>query len=343
MTSILIVDDEAAVRHLVTRWVESAGYRASTAASADEALETLVRQPAAIALCDVRMPGHDGLWLADKIRSGFPETAVIMASAARDTNPRVAEHTGAVDYLVKPFGRERLTFALARAFDWHYEAADRREWLGRLNHEAAERLADLRASVAAIQRSAADPLEGLLGLIGDDDSDLVTHSRRVAVVAQRIGRALGLRQPELAALHEAALLHDLGKLAMPHMILRKPAALSLDEKAIVRRHPDIAAQMLLSIGGLETAAAVLRASSGRFDEHASDSPSPSDQPDPVRLAGGIVAVAAAYDAMTHRQIYREPLPSSEAASELLRCSSTQFDPVVVSVLLEMLGESAAIH
>jgi HD-GYP domain-containing protein (c-di-GMP phosphodiesterase class II) len=245
-----------------------------------------------------------------------------------------------VDYLVKPFGRERLTFALARAFDWHYEAADRRGWRGRLSLETDERFEDLRASVAAVRRSAADPLEALLGLIGDDDSDLVTHSRRVAAMAQRIGKALGLTTRELAALNQGALLHDLGKLAVPHTILRKPAALSLDEKAIIRRHPDVAAQILLSIGGFETAAAVLRASSGRFDEPSYDS---EGEADPIRLAGHIVAAAAAYDAMTHRQIYRDALPSSEAASEMLRCSSTQFDPVVVSMMLEVLGGLAAIH
>src|SRR2546423_6242563 len=126
MSSVLVVDDEAAVRNLMTRWVELAGHHASTAANADEALDVLAAQTPAVALCDVRMPGRDGLWLASKIRREFPDTAIIMATGARDCDPGVAEHTGAVDYLLKPFGRDRLRFALARGFDWHEKAASRR-------------------------------------------------------------------------------------------------------------------------------------------------------------------------------------------------------------------------
>ena len=340
MNSILVVDDEAAMRHLVTRWAEGAGYTASTAASANEALDILARQSAAIAVCDLRMPGHDGLWLAERIRRDFPDTAVIMATAARDTDPRMAEHIGAVDYLVKPFGRERLQFALERGFDWHNAAADRREWLGRLIGETDERRNELRVSVAAQRGSAADTLEALLALIGDDDAELLAHSRRVAAMALRIGRALGLTGQELEALNEGALLHDFGKLGVSRTILRKPAALSADEKTLVRSHPHVAADMLHSLGGFDGAVAILRAANERFDGRGCDKVVAGDA---IRLSGRIVAVADAYDAMTHRQIYRDALPSSEATREILRCSSTQFDPIVASVLLELLGEVAAIH
>lgn len=340
MSSILVVDDEAAMRHLVTRWVESAGHSASAAATAEEALEVFARQQPAIALCDVRMPGHDGLWLAERIRRDFPDTAVIMATAARDTDPRLADHTGAVDYLAKPFGRDRLKFALERGFDWYHAAAERREWLGRLTSEMHERRDRLRASAVALRSSVADTLEALLALVGADDSNLLAHSRRTATLALRIGEALGLTPQELNTLNIGALLHDFGKLGVPHTILRKPAALTLDEKAMIRRHPEIAAEMLLTFGGFDGAAAVIRASMERFDGRSCDR---TLQGDVTRLLGRIVAVADAYDAMTHQQIYRDALPTSDATSEILRCSSTQFDPAVVSVLLEMLAEDTAVH
>lgn len=342
MSAVLVVDDEAAMRHLVTRWVEGAGHSACTAASADEALAIIGRQPPAIALCDVRMPGHDGLWLAERIRRDFPDTAVIMATAARDTDPRMAEHTGAVDYLVKPFGRQRLQFALERGFDWHASAADRREWLGLLTLEADARREALRASVIALRCAAADTLEALLTLIGADNTDLLSHSRRVAAMALRIGAKFGLTGHELEVLNEAALLHDFGKLSVPQVILQKPAALSLDEQAIVRRHPDVGVEMLLSLGGYDAAAEVLRAAAGRFDGRECDVVVVNDA-EAIRLSGRIVAVADAYDAMTRRQIYRDALPSSEATREILRCASTQFDPVVVSVFLELLGDAEPIH
>lgn len=340
MSSVLVVDDEAAMRHLVTRWVEAAGYTAGSASSANEALAMLARHPSAIAVCDVRMPGHDGLWLAERIGCDFPDTAVVVASAARDTDARVAEHTGAVDYLAKPFARARLQFALDRGFDWHHAAAKRREWLRHLTGEMQARRGALYVSAAALRCPAAETVEALLTYIGDDDADLLAHSRRVAEMALRMGCALGLTAQELGALNEAALLHDLGKLGLPHSILRKPAALSPDEKALVRHHPAVATELLRSFGGFDGVAAVLRAVNEWFDGRRCDRAVPEQA---VLLSGRIVAIADAYDAMTHRQIYRDAMPSFEATQEILRCSGIQFDPVVASVLLEVLGESAVVH
>ncbi|HET9468805.1 MAG TPA: response regulator [Vicinamibacterales bacterium] len=336
MSSILVVDDEMAMRRLVTRWVEGAGHDASEAANADEALAMIGQQPPAIAVCDVRMPGHDGLWLAERIQRDFPDTAVIVASAGRDTDPRVAGHTGAVDYLAKPFGRQRLAFALERGLDWHHAAAQRRAWLAHLAREADVRRECLRMSVAELQCAPGETLDALLTLIGDDDPKLLDHSRRVAALAVRIGAALRLSRPEMETLNEAALLHDFGKLSVPHMVLQKPAPLLPGEKAIVRQHSSVAVETLMSLGGFEAPASVLLWCDRRFHGRACDT---DGKRDPLRLLASVITVADAYDAMTNRQIYRDALPSAEATSELLRCTSTQFDPHVVSVLLEMLGDA----
>ena len=66
--SVLIVDDENVVRDLMARWLESGGFTVTTAASAEEALGRFEPLPPAVALCDIRMPGHDGIWLAERIR-----------------------------------------------------------------------------------------------------------------------------------------------------------------------------------------------------------------------------------------------------------------------------------
>lgn len=115
MTQVLIVDDEEHIRRLLSRWVESFGYKARIAASAADALEELAAAPAAIVLCDVMMPVRDGLWLTEQIRERWPETAVIMASGAQDMQTVLAtKRKGAVDFVPKPFGREMLRQALER-------------------------------------------------------------------------------------------------------------------------------------------------------------------------------------------------------------------------------------
>ena len=116
MAYVLVVDDEESIRRLLTRWLEAWGYQAKQAANADEALEILAVEPAEIMLCDVMMPVHDGIWLAEQVRSRWPQTAVIMASSAQDLETVLRmRKQGAVDYVTKPFGREMLRQALQRA------------------------------------------------------------------------------------------------------------------------------------------------------------------------------------------------------------------------------------
>jgi DNA-binding NtrC family response regulator len=116
MPSVLVVDDEETIRRLLTRWLADWGYDAKEAANADDAIVMMTAQPADIILCDVYMPVHDGVWLAEQVRGRWPQTAVIMASGAQDmeTVMRMRKQ-GAVDYVTKPFGREMLRQALQRA------------------------------------------------------------------------------------------------------------------------------------------------------------------------------------------------------------------------------------
>jgi CheY-like chemotaxis protein len=110
------VDDEAPNRTLLSRWLEGWGYAVKQAASATEALERMLAEPASIILVDIAMPGHDGFWLVERIRQKWPKTAIIMATGADDMDGVMkSQRAGAVDYLLKPFGRELLRQALDRA------------------------------------------------------------------------------------------------------------------------------------------------------------------------------------------------------------------------------------
>jgi DNA-binding NtrC family response regulator len=116
MSYVLVVDDEESIRKLLMRWLSGWGYQSKEAGNAEDALQLMTAEPAAVVLCDVMMPVHDGLWLAEQVRTRWPQTAVIMASSAQDmeTVMRMRKQ-GAVDYVTKPFGREMLRQALQRA------------------------------------------------------------------------------------------------------------------------------------------------------------------------------------------------------------------------------------
>lgn len=119
MSEILIVDDEAPIRELLSRWLKAEGLALREAADADGALGLLAAHEIAVALCDKSMPGRDGLWLVERIREQHPAVAVILATGDDAIPPRVSLQSGVVGYLVKPFKRELVLAAVQDAMAWH--------------------------------------------------------------------------------------------------------------------------------------------------------------------------------------------------------------------------------
>jgi CheY-like chemotaxis protein len=113
---VLVVDDDASTREFLRRWLETMGYEVQEAPSADIALARMLREPAAIALVDIDMPGRDGLWFAERVRAEWPSTAIVFASGVdkMETIER-ARWLGAVDYVQKPFQWEMVAQAMRRA------------------------------------------------------------------------------------------------------------------------------------------------------------------------------------------------------------------------------------
>lgn len=115
---VLVVDDEQAVREFLTRALEAAGYIAKSASTAAAALEIMFTDPAALVLCDIRLPGEDGLWLTERLRSHWPDTAVVMTTAIDDMGTmRRCRELGALDYVTKPIKVEHLNKVVQRVMD----------------------------------------------------------------------------------------------------------------------------------------------------------------------------------------------------------------------------------
>ena len=116
MARILVVDDEAAIRDILTRRLTQWGHTVTAANGAEAALDAMSEQPAEIVFCDVIMPLLDGAWLAEQIHERWPGTAIVAVSGAQEmsTVVKMRQH-GAVDYVAKPVGREMLRQALDRA------------------------------------------------------------------------------------------------------------------------------------------------------------------------------------------------------------------------------------
>lgn len=119
MNSVLIVDDESAIRVVLARWLGAAGYDIREAVDAESALDELDKAAADVVLCDVEMPGQGGLWLAGQLRQRFPTTAIVLATAVDSIPPTTSLKSGIIEYLVKPFARDLMLGAVARVMAWH--------------------------------------------------------------------------------------------------------------------------------------------------------------------------------------------------------------------------------
>ncbi|MBV8257747.1 MAG: diguanylate cyclase [Actinobacteria bacterium] len=166
-----------------------------------------------------------------------------------------------------------------------------------------------------------------------------SHSERVSELATRIARRLGVDETEVELTRLAASLHDLGKLAIPEEILRKPAALTDTERLVLERHPQIGFHMLESLGVEPVAEYVLH-----HHERWDGSGYPNGlRGDEIPLGARIIFVADAFDAMTSDRVYRRSRSEREALAELSRCAGSQFDPAIVDAFAEEIEGSRSMR
>jgi HD-GYP domain-containing protein (c-di-GMP phosphodiesterase class II) len=179
--------------------------------------------------------------------------------------------------------------------------------------------------------------DALLQVLKECDSELDGHLQHVAALSREVGARLGLAGTELDELTRAAELHDVGKVALPASILRKPGPLDDSEWSFVRQHTLVGDRILSAAPALSPLAHVVRAS----HEHYNGSGYPDGLAgDDIPLAARVVAVCDAYHAMISERPYRTALAHWEAMDELRKCAGHQFDPVVVAAFCELM-ESAS--
>jgi hypothetical protein len=170
-------------------------------------------------------------------------------------------------------------------------------------------------------------LQLFIRLIEAKDPYTAGHTERVAKYALYIGEELGMTAPRLEHLRKSALMHDVGKLAIPSRLLNKPGRLTSEEWEIVRRHNTAGIDILSTIDFMRTMAVVASDEHGRYDG------ATRATPDELVLEAHIVAVADAFDAMTSTRAYRRALTQDVAFDELGSNAGSQFNPVCVSALI----------
>jgi len=331
--SVLIVDDEPAVRDVMARWTTALGLQPRTAASAEEALATLRGCECDLAVIDVMMPGRNGLWLAGELQRHHPRTAVVLATGYAEALVGETEDRPVADLLIKPFHRARFALAVDRGREWRKRSLDELRWNALLLLELDDRAAQIKEDVARQSRDGVAEEAALVAIAAARTPDVVTHGERVCRYARAVARQLGIDDDASRLLDVAARFHDIGKAAMPSAVLTKPSPLTAGEAAIMRRHVDVGADILEATRALVGAAPLVRSSHEWFNGGGYPSALAGNA---IPLVSRIIAVTDAYDAMTQDRAYRSRCDLAEALDELGRCAGRQFDQEIVEAFRQVL-------
>src|SRR6267154_4177783 len=264
---ILVVDDEEPIRDFVSAMLSSANFVCTQAASGREALALLDSgEEFELMLSDLMMPVMDGIALLEAAKERYPDMPVVMVTAVTDVSIALnAIRNGAYDYLLKPFERDQLLATVRRALENRRLKLENRAYQTNLEALVTARTEQLRQAISTLERSYDITLEALGNALDLKDAETEGHSKRVTAFTIAIARAMGLSKDQIAVIARGAFLHDIGKMAIPDAILRKPGKLTPDEILIMQEHCFHGYEILKKIPFLGEAAEIVYAHQEKFD------------------------------------------------------------------------------
>lgn len=324
---ILIVDDEPEITAILTD-LFSAKHDCVTAGSAEQALERLSQSDFELVVSDITMPGMSGLEMIPHVKSKSPNTVVVMISGMQTVESAIgALRLGAFDYVMKPFDLRQVEAVVKRALEHQDLIVAKQRYEDHLEELVEQRTAELDQTLNSLEDAYRSTLKALTAALETRDLETHGHSERVVTYSLRLGREYGLDTHRMKSLEFGSLLHDIGKIGVPDLILRKPAKLTEEEWVLMKQHPTHGQQILRGIEFLEGAARVVAQHHEKWDGSGYPLGLSGEE---IDLCARIFSVADAFDAMTSNRVYRKGKPYQAAAQELDDWAGKQFDPEVVT-------------
>lgn len=199
--------------------------------------------------------------------------------------------------------------------------------------EASESMRTKKLMNETSQKSS--QLDSLKQTLTESDYETEEHVERTKAMAIKLGRALNLTDADLGKLALLAVLHDIGKIAIPHSILLKPGKLTDEEWEIMKTHTEKGYRIANASKELKPIAEYILHHHERWDGQGYPGGLSEDE---IPLLSRIITVVDSHDVMVHDRPYHKAMSHAEAVEELLRCSGSQFDPHIVTVFLQVLQE-----
>ncbi len=337
---VLVVDDDPAVLRTLGRGLMRRRYRVMEAADPQKALQIVrgLEEPVDLVVTDLEMPGMSGFRMVEMLLEIQPRVRALYISGYSADEVRWSGVPGRVkSFLPKPIALDTLTRAVRRILDEPDPGesppaapADTVEDDDELPADASL-LDRLEASTAKLEEAYGELLLRLAWAAEYRDDVTGRHAERVGRLCGLLARELDLGEEETGRIELAAPLHDLGKIAVPDSVLRKPESLTPTERQIMTRHCVVGASLLAGSRHplVQTAETIARSHHERWDG--------TGYPDglageAIPLAARITAVADAFDSLTETRPYRPAVSRDQAVEVIVRDRGQHFDPDVVDAL-----------
>lgn len=339
---ILVIDDEESIRALLTDFLETEGFSVTAVATGEEGYQEAMRDDYRLIMCDLSLPGDDGITIIEHIKKNDPEVVVVIITGNSSMeNLQSAIHVGAFDYISKPFDLDEVLFCVKRAVAARQLTLTNKRLLrdlssqnDMLEQKVSERTKKLEQAYEHIEDVYFRVVSSLISTIEAKDPYTRHHSENVAKYSVLIAQKLGLAGDAVEHIRRAAFLHDIGKIGVKDSILHKNGPLSDEEYATIQRHPLTAKEILKPLLFMEDTIEIVLRHHERFDGTGYPDGLRGDQ---IIQGARVLAVADAYDAMMSNRPYRQrTFVHEKVLDEIHSHAGTQFDPAVVVAFLDVI-------
>ena len=332
LPKVLVVDDDPSVCQFLKLALAPKASTVSVAQSAMTALEAIESGNFDIILCDIWMPGCSGMELLSLARQSKWDVGFILATGQVQTEQIIqALHLGASDFLLKPFTLETLEQSIKRTFCLLQMERESRAYRTSLEASIERRTRDLMQALRELEENYQITLEALVLALDAREHETYAHSQRVRAYTLHLARLVSYPPALMPTLARAALLHDIGKIAVADSILLKPGKLTEEEWVQMRRHVLAGEQILNRIPFLRPSAPVVRHHHERYDGRGYPSGLVGEQ---IPLGARLFALADTLDAMTSDRVYRQATGLPAVYEEVARERGKQFDPQLADLFLK---------
>jgi putative two-component system response regulator len=318
LKSILVIEDDIDYGQMLADALENLNYKVYLSFSATGGLDIIREKKLDIILTDLKMPGINGLELAQKIVKMYLDIPIVLLTGINDLSlVKKALEIGVSDYIVKPVTVDELPVVIER--NLQRKLLEKRQFQ---NNRADSLLKALKALMRALDAK---------------DSYTYGHSQRVVRLATKMAEELNLSSDENYTLQLAASLHDIGKIGMPDNILKKADSLEDIEMRKAKDHPVVGSEILGEIEELSEVASIVRHHHERYDG--------KGYPDGLKgnaipLFSRILFILDAYEAIASDRVYRKGIGQQKALDEIVQNAGSQFDPELVKVFLRAMAKIA---